>query len=217
MPRASAASTGQKRPVISARRGGVPSGSAGQWPSMELVGRARAKGVRCARAFLPVRSARPPGNQGAPRGDMAVRSIPARRARLEGQHPQVVLAWRRRARGHEWPESSTRTRCGSSAARRPASRHGDTTAHPNAVGAKQSRDQGGRKGRRRLRWCSRWGGGVVVAGSRTAVAWRSRRSRRCRGFCSGPAPFPDTDGSFPFPRAAVEGDVLGGSTAFPAT
>jgi hypothetical protein len=73
--RASAASTGQKRPVNSARRGGVPCGSAGQWPSMELAGRARAKGVRSARASLPVRSARPPGNQGASRGDMAARSI----------------------------------------------------------------------------------------------------------------------------------------------
>jgi hypothetical protein len=173
-------------------------------------------GPKCAhstRAFLHVRSARPPGNQGAPRGDMAARSIPARRARLEGQHSQVVLAWRRRARGHEWPESSTRTRCGSSAARRPASRHGSTMAHPNAVGAKQSRVQGGRKGRRRLRWCSRWGGGVVVAGSRTAVAWRSRRSRRCTGPCSGPAPFSDVNSLLSFPRAVVEGDVLGGSTA----
>jgi hypothetical protein len=146
VPRTSAASTGQKRLVISARRGGVPGGSAGQWPSMELAGRARAKGARSAHASLPVRSARPPGNQGALRGDMAARSIPARRAPLEGQHPQVVLAWRRRARGHEWPESSTRTRRGSSAARRPASRQGDTTAHPNAVGAKQSKVQGGRKG-----------------------------------------------------------------------
>jgi hypothetical protein len=48
--RASAASTGQKRSVNSARRGGVLCGSAGQWPSMELAGRARAKGVRSARA-----------------------------------------------------------------------------------------------------------------------------------------------------------------------
>jgi hypothetical protein len=43
VPRASAASTGQKRPVISVRRGCVPGGSAGQWPSMELAGRGRAK------------------------------------------------------------------------------------------------------------------------------------------------------------------------------
>jgi hypothetical protein len=114
---------------------------------------------------------------------MAARNAPARHARHEGQRPQMVLAWRRRARGHEWPESSTRTRRGSPAARRPATRQGDTTAHPNAVGAKQSRGQGGRKGIRWLRWCSRWGDGVVVAG--LSVAWRRcsgrwRRAQRCR-------------------------------------
>jgi hypothetical protein len=88
VPRASAASTGQKRPVISARRGGIPSGSAGQWPNMELAGRARAKGVRSARAALPVRSARLPGNQGTPRGDTAARSnsSTARSARRPAFH-----------------------------------------------------------------------------------------------------------------------------------
>jgi hypothetical protein len=45
------------------------------------------------------------------------------------------------------------------------------------------------------------------------VAWRSRRSRRCSCPCSGPAPFPDANGLLSFPRAAVEDDVLGVSTA----
>jgi hypothetical protein len=127
-----------------------------------------------------------------------------------------VLAWRRRARGHEWPESSARARRGSSAARRPATRQGDTRAHSNAVGTKQSKVQGGRKGIRWLRWCSSWGGGVVEAGSRTAMAWRGRRSRRRTVPCSGPAPFSDTNGLPFFSRTAVVGGVLGGSTAFPA-
>jgi hypothetical protein len=147
---------------------------------------------------------------------MAARKTPARRAWHEGQRPQKVLAWHRRARGHQWSESSTRTRRGSPAARRPATRQGDTIAHPNAVGAKQSRVQGGRKGIRWLRWCSRRGGGVVEAGSRTAMAWRGRRSRRRTVPCSGPAPFSDANGLPFFPRAAVVGGVLGGSTTFPA-
>jgi hypothetical protein len=147
---------------------------------------------------------------------MAARKTPARRAWHEGQRPQKVLAWQRRARGHQWPESSTRTRRGSPAARRPATSQGDTTAHPNAVGAKQSRVQEGRKGIRWLWWCSRRGGGVVEAGSRTAMAWRGRRSRRRTVPCSGPAPFSDANGLPFFPRAAVVGGVLGGSTVFPA-
>jgi hypothetical protein len=84
------------------------------------------------------------------------------------------------------------------------------TPTPSVLNREELKEGG--KGKR-LWWFSRWGGGVVVAGSRTAVAWRSRRSRRCRCPCSGPAPFPDADGSFSFSRAAVEGDVLGGSTA----
>jgi hypothetical protein len=44
---------GQNHPENSARRGGVPRGSAGQWPSMELAGRALAKAVRRARAASP--------------------------------------------------------------------------------------------------------------------------------------------------------------------
>jgi hypothetical protein len=159
------ANTGQKRPEVSARRGGVLGGSAGQWPSMELAGRARAQGARSARAFQPIRLARPPGNQSAPRGDMAAHTPLHNRLGMKASHHHKVLAWRRRARGHEWPESSARARRGSTAARRPASRQGDTTAHPNAVGAKQSRAQGGKKGVRWLRWCSLRGGGGVVAGS----------------------------------------------------
>jgi hypothetical protein len=75
MPRASAASTGPKRPVNSARRGGVLGGSTGQWPSMELAGRARAQGARSAHAFKPVRPARSSGNKCAPGGDMAARAL----------------------------------------------------------------------------------------------------------------------------------------------
>jgi hypothetical protein len=61
---------------------------------------------------------------------------PTQQAWREGQHPHMVLVWRRRARGHEWPESSARARHGSTAARRPATRQGGSTARPNAVGAK---------------------------------------------------------------------------------
>jgi hypothetical protein len=198
VPRASAASTGQECPVNSARRGGVLGGSAGQWPSMELAGRARAQGARGAHTFRPVRPARSSGNQSALRQHGGAHA-PAQHAWHEGQQPHKVLAWRRRARGHEWPESSARARRGSSAARRPATRQGDTTAHPNAVGAKQSRAQGGRKGIRWLRWCSLRGGGVVEAGSRTAMARRRRRSRRRTVPCSGPAPSSDANDLLSFP------------------
>jgi hypothetical protein len=65
---------------------------------------------------------------------------PAQNAWREGQHSHTVLVWCRRARGHKWPESSARARRGSTAARRPATRQGGSTAHPNAVGAKTEQD-----------------------------------------------------------------------------
>jgi hypothetical protein len=65
------------------------------------------------------------------------------------------------------------------------------------------------------------GGGVA-----TVLTAGRRCSRRRLGVvgvpggarvpCSGPAPFSDADGLPFFPRAAVEGGVLGGSTTFPA-
>jgi hypothetical protein len=72
--------------------------------------------------------------------------VPARQAWREGQHPHTVLVWRRRARGHEWPEGSARARHGSTAARRPATRQGGSTAHPNAVGAKTEEGSRRREG-----------------------------------------------------------------------
>jgi hypothetical protein len=88
-------------------------------------------------------------------------TFPTQHAWLEGRRSQMVLAWRRRARGHGWPESATRSRCGSTGARRPATRQGHPTAHPNAVGARQRSNQGGGKRKRAAvvltsgRWCSR--------------------------------------------------------------
>jgi hypothetical protein len=59
--------------------------------------------------------------------------------------PLVVLARRRWAWGHGWPESATRSQGGSAAARRLAPRQGHPTAHPNAAGSTQRRNQGGRE------------------------------------------------------------------------
>jgi hypothetical protein len=169
---------------------------------MELAGRARAQGACSAHAFQPVRSARPPGNQGAPRGDMAAHSI------------------------HRWSSRGVGGPGGMSGPRAPHERNAAVlrlegqhlgkatrrrTPTPSALNRAEIKEGG--KGKR-LRWCSRWGGGVAVAGSRTAMARRSRRSRRRTVPCSGPAPFSDANGLLSFPRAAVEGDVLGGSAAF---
>jgi hypothetical protein len=69
-------------------------------------------------------------------------------SRLDGRCTHMVLARRRRARGHEWPESTTRSWGGSLAARRHATKHGHTAAHPNAAGSTQRRSHGGEKVKR---------------------------------------------------------------------
>jgi hypothetical protein len=122
------------------------------WPTAKQGARG---GVRwpqpCLKHARPrlARPSQPPEGQGrgSRRQGGAFHSL-HRSSRLDGRCPHAVLAWRRRARRHEWPESATRSRGGSSAARWHASRQGHPTAHPNTAGSTQWRSQGGEEVKR---------------------------------------------------------------------
>jgi hypothetical protein len=86
------------------------------------------------------------------------------KSRLDSRFTHKILARRRRAQGHEWPRSATLSRGGNPAARWPALRHVHMAARLDAAGPTQGSIQGGGKEKMDAQ-CSRWVGGVVMAGS----------------------------------------------------
>jgi hypothetical protein len=119
----------------------------------------------CTRGLaIPARRSRLVSRSASRSGLAAHQSSPANSPRLDGQLTHMVLARRRRAQGHKWPGSTTLSRGGSSAARRPAHRkgvHGDASRR-RRVNTGRDQERGKEKVAAR---CSRWVGGVVVAGS----------------------------------------------------
>jgi hypothetical protein len=117
----------------------------------------------------------------AARGSAVAHHVPCRENhRLYSRQSQRHIARRRRAQGHERPRSSTPSRGGSSAARRPAHRQDHQAAHLNAAGSTLSKNQGGEKAKMAKvaltlgRWCSRGRLDVDVHGGDASSASASR-------------------------------------------
>jgi hypothetical protein len=92
-----------------------------------------------------VRSTRPSGDQRRNTRWRGGAQHPLQKmSRLDARFTHRFLARRRRAQGHEWPRSTTRSRGGSPAARWPALRHDHMAVCLGTAGASRKRPRWGR-------------------------------------------------------------------------